>query len=190
MFKWFKVQTINKYSKHIIAAAVVIFLAILGFNIYQYFQHQKEKPVLITQEQAKDKNELAKAIHITPKESEQVIATVAKSEPQVTYYVNAPTVEVAAKQTQKAIEKKDDALPKVATEHSDRTAVVANTEQQKVDVYKINLNKAHKIKAGATYLDDKAYYSIGFQAGKVETIAHFDNKEFKGATVMYTVKEW
>ena len=112
------------------------------------------------------------------------------AQPVATYYVQAPTVEQAAKQTQQAIKHEDPALPKAATEKSDRTAVVANTDKQKVDVYKINLNKAHKIKAGVTVLDSKAYETIGYQAGKVEALAHFDGQHFEGGSVLYTVKEW
>ena len=81
-------------------------------------------------------------------------------------------------------------LPKVATEKSDRTAVVANTDEQKVDVYKINLNKEHKIKAGVTVIDKKMYETIGYQAGRVEMLGHFEGIQFKGGSVLYTVKAW
>jgi flagellar biosynthesis protein FliP len=66
----------------------------------------------------------------------------------VTYYVQSPTVEKVTKQTADAINKNDTSLPAAATEKTDRTVVTANTDQQKVDVYKINLRNNHKIKAG------------------------------------------
>ena len=78
----------------------------------------------------------------------------------------------------------------MATEKSDRTAVVANTDEQKVDVYKINLNKVHKIKAGVTLIDNKAYETIGYQAGKFEVLTHFNGQHLEGGSVLYTVKEW
>ena len=68
--------------------------------------------------------------------------------------------------------------------------MVPNANEQKVDIYKINLNKGHKIKAGVTVLDSKAYETIGYQAGKVEVLAHFDGQHFEGGSVLYTVKEW
>lgn len=172
----------------LIGGLILIILAIVGVSIYN--SHQIKKPVLLKQEQIKDPVKLANAIHITKDEAQQVVSKMKTVQPVSTYYVQASTVEQAAKQTQQAIKRDDPALPKVATEKSDRTAVVANTDQQKVDVYKINLNKAHKIKAGITVLDSKAYETIGYQAGKVEVLVHFDGQHLKGGSVLYTVKEW
>lgn len=68
--------------------------------------------------------------------------------------------------------------------------VWGNMDKQKVEVYKISLRKAHKLKAGMTYVKDKTYLSAGYQAGQWEGLAHFNAEGFKGATVMYTLKEW
>ena len=76
------------------------------------------------------------------------------------------------------------------TAKSDRTIVTADKQLNKVDVYKISLRRAHKLKAGMTYVDDRAYLSAGYQAGRWEGLAHFDGSGFQGATVMYTIKEW
>lgn len=184
------VQIIKEHYKLAVAITLCVFVAIVGVVIYHYKHKQLEKPVLLKQEQAKDPVKLANAIHITKDEAQQVVSKMETAQPVTTYYVQAPTVEQAAKQTQQAIKNEDPALPKAATEKADRTAVVANTDKQKVDVYKINLNKAHKIKAGVTVLDSKAYETIGYQAGKVEVLAHFDGQHFEGGSVLYTVKEW
>lgn len=184
----FKVLFYLKRHKILIGVLILIILAIVGVSIYN--SYQVKKPVLLKQEQVKDPVKLANAIHITKDEAKQVISKMETAQPVATYYVQAPTVEQAAKQTQQAIKHEDPALPKAATEKSDRTTVVANTDKQKVDVYKINLNKAHKIKAGVTVLDSKAYETIGYQAGKVEVLAHFDGQHFEGGSVLYTVKEW
>ena len=62
----------------------------------------------------------------------------------------------------------------------------------KVDVYKINLRWAHKLKAGMTYVNDKAYISTGYQAGRWEGLVHFDTRTMEppGGTITYTVHEW
>ena len=185
----FKVLFYLKRHKILIGGLILIILAIVGVSIY-YNSHQVKKPVLLKQEQVKNPVKLANAIHITKDEAQQVVSKMETAQPVSTFYVQAPTVEQAAKQTQQAIKRDDPTLPKAATEKSDRTAVVANTDKQKVDVYKINLNKAHKIKAGVTVLDSKAYETIGYQAGKVEVLAHFDGQHFEGGSVLYTVKEW
>lgn len=184
----FKVLCYLKRHKILIGGLILIILAIVGVSIYN--SHQVEKPVLLKQEQVKDPVKLANAIHITKAEAQQVISIKERTQPVATYYTQASTVEQAAENVKKDIAHSNPNLPKAATEKSDRTAVVANTDQQKVDVYKINLNKAHKIKAGVTVLDSKAYETIGYQAGKVEVLAHFDGQHFEGGSVLYTVKEW
>ena len=131
----FRVLCYLKRHKILIGGLILIILAIVGVSIYN--SHQVEKPVLLKQEQVKDPVKLANAIHITKDEARQVVSKMETAQLAVTYYVQARTVEQAAKDTQQAIKRDDPALPKAATEKSDRTAVVANTDQQKVDIYKI-----------------------------------------------------
>lgn len=184
------VQTIKEHYKLAIAIALCVFIAIVGVVIYHYKHNQLEKPVVITQEQAKSSNELSKAIHITKQEAQEVISKKERTQPIATYYTQAPTVEVAAEHVKQDIAHSNPNVPKAVTEKSDRTAVVANTDEQKVDVYKINLNKGHKIKAGVTLIDNKAYETIGYQAGKFEVLTHFNGQHLEGASALYTVKEW
>ena len=184
----FKVLCYLKRHKILIGGLILIILAVVGVSIYN--SYQIEKPVLLKQEQAKDPVKLANAIHITKDEAQQVISIKERTQPVATYYTQAPTVEQAAENVKKDIAHSNPNLPKAATEKTDRTAVVANTEEQKVDVYKINLNKEHKIKAGVTVIDKKMYETIGYQAGRVEMLGHFEGTQFKGGSVLYTVKAW
>ena len=114
------------------------------------------------------------------------------STPQISYYVTAPTVEKGAETVAKQIEEKSPEAPSGVLKKSDRTIITPNEEKQKVDVYKINLRKAHKLKTGMTYLDNHAYLSTGYQAGRWEGLIHFDTRtlEPKGGTITYTVLEW
>ena len=189
LFKILTYIKTHKRTAQVIIPMLVIILICMGCY-HMYKQKQIEKPVVITQQQSKSPIELSKAIHVTEQQAQDVISIKERTQPVATYYTQAPTVEQAAEKVKKDIEHSNPNLPKAATEKSDRTAVVANTDQQKVDVYKINLNKAHKIKAGVTVLDSKAYETIGYQAGKVEVLAHFDGQHFEGGSVLYTVKEW
>ena len=63
-------------------------------------------------------------------------------------------------------------------------------EQQKVDVYKINLRKDHRIKAGATMMDGKAYATVGYEQGRFEALVHFDGVRVHGGSVLYNIVEW
>ena len=124
----------------------------------------------------------------------------AQRAPSTTYYVTAPRVEQAAAVVEKEIREDAPTLPRAAREKSDRTVVTPITkdedgkdlpaERQKVDVYKINLRKAHRIKAGASVIDGKPLMSIGYEQGRFEALAHFDGSHSKGVTVMYNVAEW
>lgn len=184
------IQTIKEHYKIAIAFALCVFIAIVGIWIYHHKQKDLEKPVIVTQEQAKSPTELSKAIHVTEQEAQEVISIKERTQPVATYYTQAPTVEKATEKVKQDIAHSNPNVPKAVTEKSDRTAVVANTDEQKVDVYKINLNKGHKIKAGATLIDNKAYETIGYQAGKVEVLTHFNGQHLEGGSVLYTVKEW
>jgi len=72
----------------------------------------------------------------------------------------------------------------------DKDGKALPADQQKVDVYKINLNKAHKIKAGVTQIDTQTYWTAGVQLGRWEGLVHGQSTKVKGGSVMYTVAEW
>lgn len=185
----FKVLFYLKRHKILIGGLILIILAIVGVSIYN--SYQVKKPVLLKQEQVKDPVKLANAIHITKDEAQQVVSKMETAQPVTTYYVQAPTVEQAAKQTQQAIKHEDPALPKAVTEKSDRTAVVANTDKQKVDVYKINLDKPHSIVAGVTVMTNgDIYETVGYEDKRFEGLAHFKGSEFKGASALVKVVRW
>lgn len=100
-------------------------------------------------------------------------------------------MESAAEETAERINKNDESLPRLATEKTDRTVVTPNTEKQKVDVYKVNLNKSHKVKAGVMTTGDKTYYGVGYQQGKWEGMVYTrSGKKIEGVSISYTLKEW
>lgn len=178
-------------------SALVAILAIAGFTLVLYGLYEihfsKEKPVVMTQEEAVDAKAVEKKANVSPVESRIITREIQRSAdtpPAVTYYVQAPTLEKAAAETAKAIKNQSQAIPPAASKKSDRTLVTTDDKLNKVDVYKISLRRAHKLKSGMTYVNDKAYLAAGYQAGRWEGLAHFDGSGFQGATVMYTIKEW
>lgn len=185
----FKVLCYLKRHKILIGGLILIILAIVGMSIYN--SYQVEKPVLLKQEQVKDPVKLANAIHITKAEAQQVISIKERTQPVATYYTQASTVEQAAENVKKDIAHSNPNLPKAATEKSDRTAVVANTEEQKVDVYKIKLDKPHSILAGVTVMTNgEVYETVGYEDKRFEGLAHFKGSEFKGASALVKVVRW
>lgn len=170
-------------------------MAIGGLIIYKEAQYQdRHEPKVLTQEQVQKPETVAREIHVTQPAAQTIVREIEKTSgytPSVTYYVTAPTVEKAAENTAKQLESKDKSLPAKALEKSDRTIVTPDENLKKVDVYKINLRKAHKVKTGISYVYNKSYFTAGYQAGRWEGLAYFDwNGKPKGGSVLYTAFEW
>lgn len=168
-------------------------------------QTATEKPAVMTQEQTQDAAALRAQLDISKSNAETLQKRLAEVQsgpraPTVTYHVTAPTVERAAQVVERQIREDSPTLPRAAREKSDRTVVTPitkdkdgkqlPTEKQKVDIYKINLRKDHRIKAGASVIDGKALMTVGYEQGRFGALAHFDGSRYKGATIMYNVAEW
>lgn len=168
-------------------------------------QTAAEKPTVMTQEQTQDTAALRAQLDISRANAQALQKRLADVQagqrtPTVTYHVTAPTVERAAQVVERQIREDDPTLPRAAREKSDRTVVTPITkdkdgkdlppDQQKVDVYKINLRRDHRIKAGASVIDGKAMMTIGYEQGRFEALAHFDGGRYKGVTVTYNIIEW
>lgn len=180
----------NKRLLYIIVVAIAVVLVV--FAVGHKIQTDKQQAQIVTNNTLQDSQTLSKSIDVPQETAVQIQREIHHvKDPVISYYVQASDVATAAKQTQQAINNNSNSLPRIVTEKSDRTTVVTNEERQKVDVYKINLNKAHKIKVGVTMIDDKAYATIGYQAGKFEGLVHLKTDgKIKGATALYTVAQW
>ena len=188
-------------------AILAVLLVGITYAVGRYAGHEaaEEKPVVMTQEETQDVKELRNQLDISGRNAADLQRKLADVQrggqaPSTTYYVTAPTVERAATVVERQIRTDDAALPMAAREKTDRTVVTPIVkdkdgkdlppDQQKVDVYKINLRKDHRIKAGATMIDGKALVTVGYEQGRFEALAHFDGGKYKGATVTYNIIEW
>ena len=198
-------MAVTAHKKALLVTLLILLLLILGIVFSSEEQPAPEKPAVMTQEEAQDVKELRNQLDISERNAADLQRKLAdvqrgRQAPSTTYYVTAPTVERAATVVERQIRTDDAALPMAAREKTDRTVVTPITkdkdgkdlpaDQQKVDVYKINLRKDHRIKAGATMIDGKAMMTVGYEQGRFEALAHFDGTRCKGATVMYNVAEW
>ena len=199
----------RKRQAHIIALLLTVVIVIFGFAYalghYTGNEAAQDKPAVMTQEQTQDTAALREHLDISRANAQALQKRLAEVQagqraPTVTYHVTAPMVERAAQVVERQIREDDPTLPREAREKTDRTVVTPitkdkvgkqlPTEKQKVDIYKINLRKDHRIKAGASVIDGKALMSIGYEQGRFEALAHFDGSRYKGVTVMYNVAEW
>ncbi|WP_302816116.1 glycoprotease [Selenomonas flueggei] len=189
------------------AAILAVLLVGIAYAVGRYAGHEAEqgKPAVMTQEETQDAKKLKDRLDISTANAnalEKRITAIQAGQraPTTTYYVTAPTVERAATVVERQIREDSPTLPMAAREKTDRTVVTPITkdkdgkdlpaDQQKVDVYKINLRKDHRIKAGTSVIDGKALMSIGYEQGRFEALAHFDGSRYKGATVTYNIIEW
>ncbi len=196
-------------TKHKTAMLVLLCLLIvcIAYAVGRHSADQTaaDKPAVMTQEQTQDVKTLRNQLDISRANAQALQKRLAEAQagqraPSTTYHVTAPTVERAAQVVERQIREDSPTLPRAAREKSDRTVVTPITkdkdgkdlpaEEQKVDVYKINLNKAHKIKAGVTQIDTQTYWTAGLQLGRWEGLVHGQSTKVKGGSVMYTVAEW
>ena len=198
-------MTVTEHKTALLVILLIMLLLILGIVFSSEEQPAPEKPTVMTQEETQDARELKDRLDISTENAsalEKRITAIQAGQraPSTTYYVTAPTVERAAIVVERQIRTDDPTLPMATREKSDRTVVTPiikdkdgqdlPSDQQKVDVYKINLRKDRRIKAGASVVDGKALATIGYEQGRFEALAHFDGARCRGATVMYNVAEW
>ena len=200
-------EFVQKYKVPLIAGTFIILLV----GAYFIGQHRAntvaadQQPVQISQDLLDDVNALQNKLNTSEQNAKLLQVALdkvqaGKTQSVANYYVTAPSVERAATIVEKQIAENDPTLPPAAIEKTDRTVVTPITkdasgqmlpaDQQKVDVYKIDLRKDHRIKAGVTVVDSTAYETIGYEQGRVEALAHFSGTNFKGGSVMYNVVEW
>ena len=191
-----------------ILIGVFFLLLIIVFLIGKHSATETKKeqaPTVISQDLLNDKNVLQNKLAISEQNAKLLQdkldkVQAGKTQPVTTYYVTAPNVTKGAEVVQEKIKEKDPALPPAVLEKSDRTVVTPNTkdgsgnelaiDKQKVDVYKIDLRKDHRIKAGVTVVDNNVYNTVGYEQGRFEVLAQVKGTSIKGGTVLYNVIEW
>lgn len=178
-------------KKYLVIIVIVSVLAVIAGFIYKWKTDKNEKAKVVYPDKLQNTETIQKTLNIDKGNAESFHRAIQTAPPNVTYYITSPSVESAAEETAERINKNDESLPRLATEKTDRTVVTPDAEKQKVDVYKINLNKAHKLKAGVMSADGKTYGGIGYQAGKWEGMVYTrSGRKVEAAAVTYTIAEW
>ena len=163
-------RNIFKKNKWVIILITLCLLMLVGF--FCLWQNTKKaedtyrQAVVLQQEQLEQTQALSKALHISQINAKELQTTYdeLKAKPPVaSFTVSIPTLELAAAQVAERINKQDATLPPETLEKTDRTAVVKNDTEYKVDVLKINLDKAWEVSAGVGSHRGDAYIPIGLQ---------------------------
>ncbi len=168
MFQTWKTAFKQNMWLMVLAVSFLLISAML-FWLWQRTQQAEEnyrQAVVLQQEQLDQAQELGKALHISQMNAKELQAAydeLKDKTPAASFIVSAPSLEVAAEQVAERINKQDATLPSAALEKTDRTAVVKNDTEHKVDVLKINLDKAWEVSAGVGSHRGDAYIPLGVQ---------------------------
>lgn len=183
--------------KKVLVIAGVCLIGLIAGVIYGCHREQKAtQPTVMPYQDTTDPAKTADKLKLSDDSAKAVTREIYRIQqtqptPQVTYYVQAPDLTSGAETVARDIQEDKPSVPAAAREKTDRTVVAADHERQKVDVYKINLRKSHKIKAGVLTADGKTYGGIGYQAGRWEGMLYTrSGKKVEAGSITYTVKEW
>jgi len=153
----------------ILGVSFLLIISAILFGLWQRAQKAEEQyrqAVVLHQEQMGQTQALSKALHISQMNAKELQAAydeLKTKPPAASFTVSAPSLEVAAEQVAERINKQDATLPSAALEKTDRTAVVKNDTDYKVDVLKINLDKSWELSAGVGSHRGDAYIPVGVQ---------------------------
>ena len=128
------------WVKIALAGVLLALLCAAATAGYYYLKH--EHAAILSQQQITQTAELAKALSISDNQAKKLTAELAAAknkEPDIRYIVQAPTIEQAAVQVKKDIDAGKSPANKIP---ADKTVVTPNKTEQKVDVYRITLDKA------------------------------------------------
>lgn len=200
-----------------IGTVLIIGVAWALFHWQQVQQEELRKAQEITQAQEQSMEKLQTKLKISEDNSRELGAVIKgiqqaqnatvvpdtsreTTAPVVTFTVPAATVEEASADMAERISQGDMSLPDEATQASDRTVVTPITtdietgatlpeQEQRVDVYKIDLRKDRRIKAGVAAIDGDAYVVAGYEQGRTEGLV-FAGTHGAGGALMYNIAEW
>lgn len=167
MVKIFQMFNKNKWMMLLVVSFLIICTILYWFwQRTQQAENQCRHALVLKKEELEQEQILRRALNISQMNAKelQVAYDALKTEPPATNFtVNAPSLEVASKQVVERINKQDTTLPPATLEKTDRTAVVKNDTEYKVDVLKINLDKTWELSTGVGSHRGDAYMPLGVQ---------------------------
>ena len=181
----------------VLAVTVLSGICLIAGMIYGCHKEQRAtQPTVMPYQDTTDPGKTADQLKLSDDSARAVTKEIYRIQqtqptPQVTYYVQTPDLTAGAETVARDIQEDKPSVPAAAREKTDRTVVTADHDRQKVDVYKINLKKPHKIKAGIMTADGKTYGGIGYQAGRWEGMIYTrTGRKVEAAAITYTIAEW
>lgn len=186
----------ERKKKIVLTVIALCVMSLVAGLLYAHFEHKKQQPTVMPYQDTTDPGKAADQLKLSGDSARAVTKEIyhiqqTQPTPQVTYYVHAPDLTAGAETVAKEIQEDKPSVPAAAREKTDRTVVTADHDRQKVDVYKVNLRKPHKIKVGAMTTGDKTYIGAGYQYGRWEGMLYTrTGRKVEAGSITYTIKEW
>ena len=194
----------------IVALACLIVVFLIGHYIWGKYadtEAKLQRATVLTEQQATDINYLQNALGESKQNAEMLAAKVKEAQagslqPVTRFTVEAPTVQVAAKQVAQRINDNDQSLPPAALSPCDRTLTVPQqvkqpdgTAQWQVGVYKVNNFRNWEWGAGVGIHKGDTYIPVSLQRNyskdrAIEAEAHVNTAGggIAGGEIKYKVK--
>lgn len=181
-----------------LAIGILLVLIVISCVWHRETVHEAEKAKILTAAQMKDTNSIQNELDTTKSNAQQIKdyyekAQTGQVKPTSQFSVQAPNSAVATKNVTERINTQDTSLPPSALQKTDRTVVVEQPQNKEyqVGVYKIDLEKSHKIDAGVTFIDSKVYLDLGYRQDQNQVIIHYSPATTKyGVTYTRTISQW
>jgi hypothetical protein len=125
-----------------IAGAALVLALMIAAAVAGYHWIKHDHAVAMTEQQIRQSAELAQKLSISDAQAKKLateLAAAQNRDPDIRYIVQAPTVEQAAVQVKRDIDAGKSPANKIP---ADKTVVTPNKTEQKVDVYRITLDRA------------------------------------------------
>lgn len=169
-------------------ALVVLAIAVCWLG-YEYYCHTKSIPKVTNVPQVTTQDIEKAAPQMTQRDAERttrIIERTTTKEAPVEHWYAVSMKDSDDKAQTVAKEQKADTVIKHVEEKpiegSDNKVIEA-------DYYGINLERKHRIKAGAAVINDKPYGSLTYQNRDLEYTAYIGQDEC-GAGIQYTIAKW
>lgn len=157
--------------KKFLVMLIFSFIILCGLFVWLWQRNKQaeevyQKAVVLQQEQLQKTDFLEKELHMSKmnaRELQVAYEQEKRKSPVASFTVQAPTLDAVAEQVAERINSEDKTLPPSALEKTDRTVVVKDDRDYKVDVLKINLDKSWEISAGVGNHQGDTYIPVGVQ---------------------------
>ena len=182
-----KKQQILKWLK----IACIVFLAVCVIYTIKSLHDQLESTQAtvrqLSQDQLKNQTAVKDKLGVSTQDAGRIVKEIqyiqgSNQPPAVSYTIESPSLQSAADTTEKEIKA---GISPANSIKADKTIVTPNTDKQKVDVYRVNLNKNHLIGIGGGSYDGDAHGTVLYRAGCVAGIYQRSIHGKQGADLLY-----